>query len=651
MKNYFKILVLQFLLTGSFDAKANIDSLLKVIKQQKHDTTKASSYLELTRLIIYDNQILAKQYCNEGLSYALKSNWRNTYIFYAHLATIHQLNNQHDSAIYFNKLNYDGAIKVGNSYNEAIALNNIASACIYANKLDDAYTYAEKAVAANIKVNNKLGLAISRQIIGTIENDYGNSAKAIAYLQLARKNFIEANDAVYASSILITIADIYLNANKPDSTIYYLNICKKEIGNLADAYFYGSFYEQVGRYFMRVLKPSEALINFNLAYKYAKQAGSTTHLVGLSLQKARALFELKQYKQALALVEPNLQFAIDGHLYDVANGCALVTSKIHEQNGMHKIALHYYKIHKQYSDSIINTEKNKRIALMSVRFSTQQKEQENLLLQAESANKGKLIKLISTIAILVLLFIVSITLIINNNRSKTAKLNQELKALNQTKDKLFGVISHDLRGPLSTTEMMAFLISKKNLEPNEVKKYANELGLLASKTSTLLDNMLNWAHSQLDGININKQNANVLAVVSECLNLLSAQIEKKELNIQNNISEAINIDADIDILRFVLRNLLSNAIKFSAAGQTIIIDYNNQNKAFTITDYGVGIDEQKLKLINNINNLNTLTSSKGTLNEKGAGLGIMLIKTFLKAHGGYLKAIKNITGTSMVFKL
>lgn len=651
LRTYIKLVFIMLICLNNIQVKANVDSLLAAIKQPNHDTVRANLYLELTRLIIYDNQILAKQYCTQGLNLARKKQWRNTYIFYAHLATICQLNNQHDSAVYYNKLNYEGTVKAGNLLNQAIALNNIASACMYANKLDEAYTYAEKAVTANIKANNKLGLAISRQIIGTIENDYGNTDKAIENLKQARTNFIEANDALYAASILITIADIYLNTNKPDSTWYYLKISKEEVGQLADTYFNAGYYEQLGRYYMHIKKNKEALTSFNLASKHALQGGNTTHVIGLNLQKARALVELKKYSEALTIAEPNLKPAIEGHLYNVANGCALLVSKIYEQQNQIREALKYYKVYKQFSDSIINTEKNKQIALMSVRFNTQQKEQENQLLQAESANKGRLIKLITIIAILTVLFIVSIALLINYNRNKTNRLNHELKKLNHTKDKLFGMISHDLRGPLSTTEMMAFLISKKNLEPNEVKKYAAELGLLASKTNTLLDNMLNWAYSQLNGINITKQGVFVHQIIIECVDLLATQIQQKELVIRNDVSEQLTINADIDVLRFVLRNLLSNAIKFSPMAQYIVISYNEQNQEFAITDYGVGIDNDKIMLINSISNLSPLTSTKGTQNEKGAGLGIMLVKSFLKAHGGYLKAIKNSNGTTMLFKL
>lgn len=651
MKNCTKIALLLLFYLNAFSAKANTDSLLNALKQPHHDTTKANIYLELTRFIIYDNQILAKQYCTQGLNLAQKSEWRNTYVFYAHLATIYQLNNQHDSAVYYNKLNYEGSVKAGNLLNQAIALNNIASASMYANKLDEAYTYAEKAVTANIKINNKLGLAISRQIIGTIENDYGNPTLAIAYLKQARNNFIEAKDALYAGSILITIADIYLNLGKPDSALYCLKISKQEVGHLADAYFYESYYEQMGRFYMNVSKPKQALANFSLATKYALQSGSTTHVIGLNLQKARALVKLKKHSEALTIAEPNLKPAIEGHLYDVAKGCALLVSEIYEQQNQTTEALKYYKVYKQFSDSIINTEKNKQIALMSVRFNTQQKEQENQLLQAESSNKGRLIKLIIIIGVLILLFIVSIALLINYNRNKTNRLNHELKKLNHTKDTLFGMISHDLRGPLSTTEMMAFLISKKNLEPNEVKKYAVELGLLASKTNTMLDNMLNWAHSQLNGIKINKQQIFVHQTIAECIDLLSAQIEQKQLVVQIQVNEAVNINADIDVLRFVMRNLLSNAIKFSPPEQHILINYNELNCEFKVTDYGVGIDNDNISLINSMGNLSPLISTKGTQNEKGTGLGIMLVKSFLKAHGGHLKAIKNSTGTAMVFKL
>lgn len=635
----FRIVFLFWLCLQSFFVKANTDSLLIALSQKQHDTTKASIYLELTRNVIYDNQILAKQYCLEGLALALKNDWRNYYVFYAHLATIYQLNNQHDSAIYYNKLNYTNALKANNPLNEAIALNNLASACMYANKLDEAYLYAEKAVAANALVNNKLGLAISRQIIGTIENDYGNPVKAITYLKQARTNFIEANDRLYAGSILITIADIYLNANKTDSALQYLNASKKEVGDLADAYFYESFYEQMGRYNMKIGKPYNALIQFNRASEYALQAGSTTHLVGLNLQKALAFFELKQLKKALAIAEPNIEPAIHGHLYDVANGCALLVSKIYEQQGQAAVALKYYKVHKQYSDSIMNTEKNKQLALLSVTYSSQQKEQENLFLQEVNLSKGKQLKLVIFIAILIIAFISVLALISNKNRNKTQLLNHKLQNLNQTKDRLFGIIAHDLRAPLTSTQMLSNLIGSKNLSLPEIHKYANELSLLTSKTNNLLDNTLNWAYSQTKGITISKKLLQLNVPYQECIELLAPQILKKNLSITSDITENTEAFLDEEIFKITLRNLLSNAIKYTPINGKIEVNWKLGN--LSITDSGQGVPLEILNIINLPEALSPITSTKGTNNEKGTGLGLMLIKTLIKLHGGVLIA-KNL---------
>jgi len=277
---------------------------------------------------------------------------------------------------------------------------------------------------------------------------------------------------------------------------------------------------------------------------------------------------------------------------------------------------------------------------MSVRFSTQQKEKENSLLQLESKNKGRQIKLITILALLIIIFISVITFVIYKNRNKILILNKQLSELNKTKDKLFGIISHDLRSPLSSTQMLSYLLSHKNLSNEEVKKYAAELGIIASSTSNLLDNTLNWAHSQLNGISINKSWIELAPVLGECMELMKPQLMHKNISIRLTMADEVKILADEEVLKFVIRNLLGNAIKYTPTEGEIEIYFDGELMKFS--DTGVGIPIQVLTVINDSKINQTIESTIGTAQEKGTGLGVMLVKTYLNAHGGKITAENNL---------
>lgn len=229
----------------------------------------------------------------------------------------------------------------------------------------------------------------------------------------------------------------------------------------------------------------------------------------------------------------------------------------------------------------------------------------------------------------------------------------ELKKTISGRDKLYSVIAHDLRMPMSSLKMSLNILTMKTGEFNaidpdmvEILQSANEL---SEKLFILLDNLLKWTRSQLGGLVAFPQDIN-LSELTEGLIEVSAMIaENKNIKI-NFISpdnKETDVFVDIDMIKTAIRNLLSNAIKFSYRGSEIdvVIEKGKDEVILRVIDRGCGISEESLcKLMN----VETHYTTYGTANESGSGLGLLLVNEFMKLNYGRL-FFSSIAGKGSTF--
>ncbi|HYK75350.1 MAG TPA: HAMP domain-containing sensor histidine kinase [Daejeonella sp.] len=208
----------------------------------------------------------------------------------------------------------------------------------------------------------------------------------------------------------------------------------------------------------------------------------------------------------------------------------------------------------------------------------------------------------------------------------------QLERLNSEKNKLFSIISHDLKTPLSMVHQYLELLNVFDLEPEEKEEI--EAGLLRATRNTqdLLSNLLAWSNNQMEGIRVNLRGLNLKNSLTKTLNTLQMIAAQKQQNLQVNISSEIDVWADKDMLQLVIRNLVSNAIKFTPNGGEIRVftQIDNKNCIFVVQDNGVGIDMDRQKALFSLK----LRSSFGTQNEKGIGLGLLLCKEYTEMQNG-----------------
>jgi PAS domain S-box-containing protein len=239
-----------------------------------------------------------------------------------------------------------------------------------------------------------------------------------------------------------------------------------------------------------------------------------------------------------------------------------------------------------------------------------------------------------------------------SDRKKTEvslKKNEErLKELNSTKDKLFSIIAHDLRSPFDNIIGLTELILDNSIDYEESKKYIKILNTNAKNTLILLDNLLNWAKSQTGQLSYKPEKLLLSNVIKEIIALNILHADNKSIAINYSPSEEIIVFADENMLRTVLRNLISNAIKFTNINGAInILTTLKGNFAeVTISDNGIGMNENKRKLLFKIISNQT---TKGTANENGSGLGLVLCKEFVQKNKGEI-VVESKEGKGSTFK-
>lgn len=245
-------------------------------------------------------------------------------------------------------------------------------------------------------------------------------------------------------------------------------------------------------------------------------------------------------------------------------------------------------------------------------------------------------------------------LILQQNRDLT-DINEELKTLNATKDKLFSIIAHDLKNPLSSFKAAIEYLHKDyySFTDEEKIEILDEINKSAVSVYELLENLLQWSLSQRNKTPFKPEKFDFKRVVEAVISQLYLQAKNKKIIIHSKLQEPSQVTGDINLITIVVRNLLSNALKFTREGGSIHINGKINTEAnhylISIQDNGVGIPPDKLTKLFRID---TSSSTKGTHNESGTGLGLIICKEYIEKNNGKIWAESELEiGTTFYFTI
>lgn len=236
--------------------------------------------------------------------------------------------------------------------------------------------------------------------------------------------------------------------------------------------------------------------------------------------------------------------------------------------------------------------------------------------------------------------------------TKQKEIEQQLKESIETKNILFYIISHDLRGPVGDIlAALEFMTSGAKVNDETKNKFLEEMKKSSRTTYSLLENLLNWAKLQTNSIKVNPGAFKMHDIIDEGISLITTTAKQKDIQIEIVADPQHSVYADKELAGLVVRNLVSNAIKFTPRSGKIMISVERKGKetVVEVADTGVGMEK---KLIDKILTSAGIYSTRGTENEKGSGIGLVLVKNFVEKNKGRLRFVSHPgKGTRAIFTL
>jgi signal transduction histidine kinase len=246
-----------------------------------------------------------------------------------------------------------------------------------------------------------------------------------------------------------------------------------------------------------------------------------------------------------------------------------------------------------------------------------------------------------------------LTTALNERRSLLEKQSTELKELNHIKDKFFSVISHDLRGPISSIGGISYMINEslENNNPDLLHEITNYVDQTVFSLTGLLENLLNWAQNQQGKFPYVEENIDTKATIEEVVKLFSTITLLKNIRTNLKLKAELIISGDRNSMMAIIRNLLSNAFKFTQKDGTVSISTAltpDGRAEIVVADNGTGIPAEKIPWLFDFKENK---STFGTEKEKGIGLGLNLVHEFVKLNKGTIEVISTVgKGTSFILR-
>jgi len=219
----------------------------------------------------------------------------------------------------------------------------------------------------------------------------------------------------------------------------------------------------------------------------------------------------------------------------------------------------------------------------------------------------------------------------NIENNKLRNQVEHLEEMNQVKDRLFSIVSHDLKDSITGVKAFLDLLREDSITREEFDELIPELSENADNATNLLLNLLNWSKSQMQNLDPKPEQFNIQDVFYEKMSLVEKKANQKNIILLDESTKA-NIFADRGMIEIVIQNLLANAVKFSRVGDVITVSnrQRNGNTLICIEDTGVGISKENQKKLF----LNSGFTTRGTNHEKGTGLGLSIAKHLIEQNNG-----------------
>jgi signal transduction histidine kinase/Tfp pilus assembly protein PilF len=665
--------------TGFGQSTKEIDSLENTLSKAIADTSRIKTLIKLSDL--YAFRAFNKSIELSSQAIELADRIKNYKL--KHRATQRLAINYYYKGDYTNALKYEGialqaAVLTRDSVTIGRSHNNLGNYYYEIGEYDEAYyylTHAFKVLRKTAKTNaDSTTTNIALHNLGRVFKELGQYEIALKHLRLSRKVSSLIGDEEGEPYSLEEIGDVKLRMGEYDSALYYLNQSIAAGNQLIEGGGMITLREDQSKTFSKIAKAylgkkqyKEAFAYYDSTYRLHELAGNKFGIAEVELGRGAVYLEQGQYDEAMNFTTKALLKAkeIKARILEVS--CYKQLTALWENKGDFKKALDYFKKFHALEDSLYSNEIQQKIVRDQIRFETEGRDDQIAaltLMEEDRLSQLRNTKFISNILVVVVALsaILLITVYRSGQRRKQINLlllqhqeemqrrSEELEQLNEVKDKFFSIISHDLRSPINALAGIMDLLDKGAISPAELPTAIKELKSRFNHTRSLMNNLLDWTVLQMDKMHLQAGSVLLKKIVDENIELLGS-IQSKKVNMINRVPENAIGYADSNTINLVIRNLMTNAIKFTNDGGEIIVAAESKENEWLVSvkDNGIGMnDDIQKKLFDKINPYST----RGTANEKGTGLGLILCKEFVEKNGGRIWVESNIDkGSTFWFTL
>lgn len=516
---------------------------------------------------------------------------------------------------------------LGNPAAIARSANNVGMALLSLNRIDEARKYFDMALKLAEKADNKLFMASACFGIATCQRKGNHLLEAANWFNKAIEICDKHHFNDFLASNLTTMGDLYLELNNQ---------------------------EQALSYYQHALKI------------WRERSGNLTNSARAAHKAAQLLFEMGRKNEAATLVNEYLK------LSDSADFGAVLPEIIHLSANLDytdkKYQSAFDKLEKSIAinDSLDNQQQLLEAANIHTRYEISRIEESNarLLDNLEQQNKINTIqRWVVALAIMLVMVSGTFTVLLRRKNQTLRAANKllqeqkqlieqktvELDILNKTKDKFFSIVAHDLKSPFTGIVGFSALLSSDfdSYSDEEKKNMVQHIKESSEQVSWLLDNLLHWARSQMNLTVVKTNRIKLKPFVEREITPLSHVASLKKIALKTEISDQVEVEADQEMLRFVVRNLVSNALKFTHPDGNVLVEAKELagKVHLTVSDDGIGMSEEQKE---HLFKLKTGGTTPGTANEQGTGLGLVLCKDFIEQNGGSI-TVKSNRGEGSTF--
>ncbi|TAF67776.1 MAG: tetratricopeptide repeat protein [Cytophagales bacterium] len=510
-----------------------------------------------------------------------------------------------------------------NEEDVAFSMNNIGVTYLSLKQYDKALEYQNKALDIQKKINDPRGIAASYQNIGEVYQAQEKYEDAFKYLNLSLQAYEKIGEKLEILYPLLHLASLYQIKNQDTKAKEYalrVYALAKEIGASSEILEASTLLYEI---FKKEKNFEQALLYNEIAAAYKDSLSFKDVQLKITQKENEYKYQekVKDAKKQQELKQNSIYLLGIGFIMTLI---LLAIVYYFQQKGVEAqkiIKIQNQKIEDAYTELAQQNEQIKQQNFNLETYNKKLQQNQKILNKAIQSQKIHQEELrLRNVEIL-------------QQKEELQSHTENIEQLNTMKDKLFSIVSHDLRGPINSIKALLDLLQEGFVSPQEFDRFLPELNNNIQNTVILTDNLLFWAKNQLDGLHTDPESIDLKIIAENNITLFKNQAQRKQINIQNTIEQPLMAWADKNMVDLVVRNLVGNAIKFCSERGNIAIQaqiYENTHYRVSVKDDGVGIPATQQEKLFHSQGITTL----GTHQEKGTGLGLLLCREFVEKNGG-----------------